>query len=212
MIPEIDIRADMRSIQARLGYVGKGLQPAAVRALNKTMTTIKADAARSLQKDYPGLKIAKIKSRLPIKKATSAVSTAVLTFNGARIPLYGNFGMRVTKASRGKKGAGRRGAGLRGGFGVSFSKLPWRIETPEGKTVSSEMLARAFRNRLRQGGRATVFAREGAERMPISVLLAPGLARTAVEHRILQATADAGRARFGVVFAQELRFLISKGA
>ena len=210
MIPTIDVRASMDRVTATLGLMDREAKKAAVRAMNKTLVTARAEAARMLAPQYQGLKIGSIKSRMTIKRATNAAPTAVLMFKGSRIPLYGNFGMRVIKP--GKRAKGRRGAGLRGGYGVAFSKLPWRVEDQNGQEVSAEMIARAFRNRLRAGGRATALARMGSERYPVAVLLAPALSRTVVEKGIGSAMEKFGRARFAEAYMQEVRFLLSQGA
>jgi hypothetical protein len=80
---------------------------------------------------------------MQIVRATRNEPRAALVFTAGRFSLYGNFGMRPD-----------------GRWGVRFSKLPWRLETVTGEPVSAAMLARAFRQRTRRGGRAWVFSRE----------------------------------------------------
>jgi hypothetical protein len=111
---------------------------AAVRALNRTMTTARAESARAMQDEYPGIKIGTLKARIKIERARQDEPRAALVFSPGRIQLYGNFGMRAL-----------------GRWGVRFSRLPWRLETVSGEPVTPEMLARAFRQRSRAAAAPT---------------------------------------------------------
>lgn len=191
-MPSVDVRHTLESFRVRLMlYPNERLQ-AAVRAMNRTITTVRADASRQLRDAYPGVKVSDLKRRMPLKRATRSRMEAAIVFSGRRIALYGNFNMRAF-----------------GKWGVRFSKLPWRIETVSGEPVSPEMLARAFRNRAR-GGRATVFSRHSKVRTSQEVLVAPGIARALTERRIADALMRVARGRFAVVFEQEMKFRLGK--
>lgn len=189
----VDIRHDMNKLSLQLKLYPREQLAAAVRALNKTLTTVRAEAARAMRSRYQGIKIAKLKKQMRFKRATRQVPIAVLVFSNRRFQLFGNFGMR------------RKGA-----FGVAFSKLPWRIETGDGRQIAPDVLRRAFLNRSKAHGKPNVWARSGRERYPIDVLVAPSLAQTFVEAHIGQMLETKGRARFRVVFAQEAKFRLSK--
>lgn len=192
-LPVLEVRHTLDRLTARLGlYSGERLS-AAVRALNRTMTTVRASSARELQDEYPGLKIAAIKRRIKLERASRANPSAALVFSGRRIPLYGNFGMR---------GAGKWGVGFRG--------LPWRLETITGEPVTPQMLARAFRQRSRRSGRADIFARHTAQRLSFEVLVAPGIARALGERKLDDVIARTAIGRFEVVFVQEAKFRLSQ--
>ena len=192
MIPAIDIRHTLGKLSAELGLYPKEHKAAAVRALNRTMTTVRAESARTLQKEYPGVKIADLKKRLKFRRATSKQMSAAIDFSGRRFVLFGNFGMRAV-----------------GKWGVRFRKLPWRIEGVSGDVVTPEILARAFRQRG-TGGRANVMARWTKFRQSHEILLAPGVARALGERGIGDALVRLGRNRFAVVFVQEAKFRLSK--
>lgn len=192
MIPAIDVRHTLGRLSAELGLYPREQMAAAVRALNRTITTVRAQAARALQKEYPGVKVATLKKRLRFRRATRQKMSAAIDFSGRRIALFGNFGMRAV-----------------GQWGVRFRKLPWRIEGVSGEVVTPEILARAFRQRG-TGGRASVMARWTRFRQSHEVLLAPGVARALAERGIGDALVRIGRNRFAVVFAQEARFRLSK--
>lgn len=190
---DLDIRADLRKVQVTMGLLDRELVPAAVRAMNKTITTVRAEGSKELRPRYPGVKASKLKARMKLVRATRNKQTAAVVFSGGRFPLFGNFGMRTF-----------------GRFGVRFSKLPWRVETLEGETVGPERMARAFRNRLKRYGRAAVFSRETKYRLSHEILVAPGIARAIVERQIGATLVRIGRARFLDVFDQEVRFVLSK--
>lgn len=189
----VDIRHDLARLEADLGLYPKETMAAAVRALNRTMTTVRKSGADTMRPDYAGVKIASLKARMKLERASGHRPSAAIEFSGRRFQLYGNFGMRPD-----------------GRFGVRFGKLPWRIETISGEAVSAEMLARAFRNRVRRTGRATVFSRHTAARESFEILLAPGLARALTELRLGDALVRVGHDRFTVVFEQEAKFRLSK--
>lgn len=193
MIPEIDIRADLDRIRLKMGLVERELMPAAVRAMNKTITTVRAEASKALRRDYPGIKAGKLKARMKLIRATRNKPSAAVVFSGTRFSLFGNFGMRAF-----------------GKWGVRFAKLPWRVETLEGEAVGADRLARAFRNRLSRSGRAAVFSRESKHRLSHEILVAPGLARAVVERHVGTTLVRIGHARFLMVFDQEVRFMLSK--
>jgi hypothetical protein len=192
----LDVRHTLGELSARLGLASGERNQAAVRALNRTITTGRKDASADLRDEYPSLKVAQIKGRIKLQRATRAKASATLTFSGKRFSLYGGFGMREIR-------------GKANNFGVRFAKLPWRLETVSGETVTPDMLARAFRNRGR-GGRATVFSRHTRVRTSHEVLVAPGLARALAERGIRNGLMSAMRQRFGVVLQQEARFVLSK--
>jgi hypothetical protein len=142
----VDISADMSRARDRLRLAQREVDPAAVRALNRTITTVRADAVQKLKPEYPGLKAGALRARMKLERANRSTLTAGVVFAGRRIQVYGNFGMRTS-----------------GRFGVRFSKLPWRVEDHRRRRrFPAELLARAFRNRLRRSGRAAVFSRWGA--------------------------------------------------
>jgi len=183
----VDVRhGDLfRKYSSRLDIYRKERITAAVRAMNRGTASARAAAARIMQSDYGGLKISTIKARMRLRRATAGAPTAEIKFSGRRISLYGNFGMRAA-----------------GKFGVRFGRLPWAVETIAGEPVTSEMLQRAFRQR--SGRRAAVLARVGAKRYPISILVAPGVARALERGNTKATTLAALTSRFDQVFEYEM--------
>lgn len=189
----LDIRSDISGAQDKLNTAKNAVMTAAIRAMNRTTTTVRKECSDELQQYYPGIKVSNLKARMQLVKAVRSVPEARIQYRAGRISMMGNFGMH-----------------RRGKFGVYFSKLPWRMETPEGDVIPSSMLqTNAFINRL-HGGRQVVFVRLGDRRLPISVLLAPGIAKAVVEKGILAKEQDRGRVIFEKNFAHEMAYAKSR--
>lgn len=192
MALHVDLRHDLNRLQGRLEQLPRERLQAAVRALNRTMVTVRAQAARDMGAAYPGLRIAAVKSRIKFTRATRTKAAAALTFSAKRFRLI-SFGVR--------QGA----AGVRG-------RVPWGLETGDGLRLTQADLQQAFIRTSRQYGVANVFRRVGRERYPITVVLAPSLASAFRELSIGDRLAKLARERFAVVFAQEAAFRLSRRA
>jgi hypothetical protein len=189
----MDIRSDISGAQEKLRLHQQAVMTAAVRSMNRTSVTVRKDASNGLQEFYPGMKVSALKARLKMTKATRNKPEARLDPTKGRIPMMGNFGMT-----------------RRGRFGVYFSKLPWRMETPDGEIISAGLLqTNAFVNTL-HGGRLVVFVRIGNRRLPIGVLLAPSPAKTIVEKGIRARMYKRAREVFDANFARELAYAKSR--
>ena len=56
----IDVRADVKKAQKFFTNLGRdGVQKAAARAINDTLTTVRAEGARLIRQQHPALKIGK---------------------------------------------------------------------------------------------------------------------------------------------------------
>jgi len=190
---KIDISHNLAELQRKYSLLPEELARAVPRSINRTMITVSKEATNNLRPLYPGIKVGALLKRMKREAATSKLPRAAIVFSGGRFNLYGNFGMRPF-----------------GKFGVRFGKLPWKIEGLSGDPVSPEILARAFRNRLRAGGRAVAMARWTKYRLSAEILLAPGLATAYTERHLDAKLAAVARKRFPEVFLQQARFLLSK--
>ena len=196
MIPTLDIRHDMNRLVADLGLMKAEILPAAVSALNKTLTTVRAQAARALRDEYPGFKASVLKRQMRFKRASRLEPRAVLTFSNKRLRLFGNKRLSLVQT--------------RYGTGVRLGKLPFRLETADGSAIDPADLRRAFVQRSRASRVPNVWLRKGKALLPIDVVLAPSLSSAVVEKRIGEALLRVARTRFAVVFAQEGRFRLAK--
>lgn len=104
----IDVRADIRKAQIFLQALGEnGTKRATARALNRTATTVRAEAARLIRKKR-ALRIGEIKKALSIKRATTGSLAATVTAKGRSISIrhfakYGPRGVTVRIAEGGKR-------------------------------------------------------------------------------------------------------------
>lgn len=190
MISSIDVRHIGRYDPAT---THRARLEAAPRAINRALTSGRSESVRLLRAEYGGLRASQLRARIKIQRATRARPRGALVFSGRRLALYGSFGMRAM-----------------GRFGVRFRKLPWRLETIDGDAVTPQMLERAFRQRGKTSGRASVFARHTQARESLEVLLAPGVARALTERRLEPKIRQVLRSRYAAVLDQEIKFRLSK--
>lgn len=189
----LDISSNIAELQRKYDLLPEELAKAIPRSINRAMIAVRRESTNTLRPLYPGIKVGALNRRIQGAAAKAGVPRASLTFLSGRFNLYGNFGMQTF-----------------GKFGVRFRKLPWRIQTLSGDEISPEMLARTFRNRLRAGGRATVFSRWNRHRESAEILVAPGLDVAYVDRRVDARLAAVARKRFPEVFIQQARFLLSR--
>lgn len=185
---QINARHDLGRLEAELRLYPQELLAAALRAFNRTFTTMRAEGARAMRPEYPGVKAGAIKARMKLQRATRTNPRGFVEFGSGRFSLHEKFGMRA---------AGR--------WGVKFRRLPWRLETASGEPVTQEMLERAFRNRGPHGN-ALVMSRHTKIRTSHEVIVAPGLAAAFRERGIGVDLVKIGHQRFRVVFQQEARY------
>ena len=208
MIPQIKILHTLDEYSRRLGLLNEERMQAAVRTLNRTMTTVRAEGAREMAGIYPGLKIRTIKAQMKFARATRGRPEAVITFSGKRFRLFGNWPLTKTVTAKGVRTRLRGFGSARAG--VALPRLPFRVETGDGVAVSAAELRQAFIQRAASSGVPNVFIRTGRGRYPISVLVAPSLAAAFVEKGIGDALSRSARMRFETVFVQEAKFRLSK--
>jgi len=67
-----------------------------VRALNRTITTVRAAAQRRIREKYPGLTASTVRDQLKLTRASRAMMVAKITVKGRRMPLM-EFAARQTK-------------------------------------------------------------------------------------------------------------------
>jgi hypothetical protein len=188
----IDVKHSLGGFEAHLAGLADARMKAAVRALNRTMTTVRAEAARAMAREYEGLKIGTLKRQMRFKRATASEAAASITFSNRRFRLYGNWSLRHSRGQR-----------------VRTARLPFRVETGEGRRLDPAALRDAFIQRAKSNGAPNLFLRAGRERYPITVLVAPSLSSAFVERQVGEKLARIARTRFAVVFAQELKFRLA---
>lgn len=181
---EVDLRADIKQATLFLTAVERGsTRKALPRALNKTATTVRADAARRLQ-ERRSLKIGVIKGAMRIERATITKHRAAVVVSGKPIP--------IRHFSR----AGDRGVTVR----ITRGAKRHRLMRHGNKAFSNSKFA---------GG--NIFVRTGRSRLPISKWApVPGLPRVLVQKEIVAALRRVIAQTFPRRLEEELRFEISK--
>ena len=198
-MPRIDIRHDMERLSWQLGLLANEQMPAAIRAMNRSLTTVRAEAARTLSEHYAGLRVFAIRRRIRFFRASRQKPNAVLRFGTQRFRLI-NWNVRQTRTGV----VGRIPPGL------------MRLDAFDGKSspVSPAQLRHAFirtsRSKFNPRGLANVWLRQGKDRTPIDVVVSPSLSETLAAQHINAALARRAQERFAVVFLQEAKFRLSK--
>lgn len=209
----VEIKSNLEDVRRRFGALTKNIEEkATVTALNRTLTTCRAAAARELKKHYGMLPVSKIKRRISAKRATRATLTATLIFSGSRFRLLGNWPITKTVTPRGVR---VRLRGVSGGR-TSFRGLPnLDIEMSgagNSTPVPKALLSHAFIQRSRKTKVPNVWIREsvveghGGGRYPIGLLLVPGLGRAFTDKKIDETMRRLAAKIFTKNFAAELKY------
>lgn len=182
----IDVRADIRSAQVFLRELAgeRGTARATSRSLNRTATTVRAEAARLMQKKR-ALRIGVIKNAMSIKRSTAVDLVAIVTTSGRPIPIrhFANMGQRGVTA---------------------------RV-VPGSKRVLLRRRGNKAFTTPHLGGGTTVFVRQGSGRLPIVKWPAvPGLPTVFVQGHIVRALKAIVSSVFPRRFREEMNYEISK--
>lgn len=194
MLPAFSVKHDLERLSRNFGLMPKERMAAAVRSLNRAITTARKEGTTSLRKEYPGLKAAMVRKRIRLQRASRSKAAASITFSASRLRLQ-NWAVRQT---------------ARGIVGRKPKKV-LRIDARTGRAtdVSAAELRSGFIQRGTRGG-ANVWLRQGKKRHPIDVLVTPSLSETVVEERLNELLRRRAAQRFVVVFQQEAKFRLSK--
>jgi hypothetical protein len=184
---QISVKHDMHAIVVGLDNYRKDLiDGAVVRALNRTATTIRAEAARDINEEYPGLKIGAIKDKIDIQRANKITQRAIVSVSGRPIPIV-EFAARQTAAGVTVKVKGTRKL-LRGAFLATM---------PSGHIG-------VFYRRGPPGARVA--------RLPIDQVFSISLPVAFSNKRVMDAVVRAAQERFPDALSQEVRFIKLKKA
>lgn len=184
---KIDVRHDMNAIIVGLeNYRKELIDGAVVRALNRTATTVRAEAARDIHQEYQGLKIGAIKDRIDIQRANKITQRVVISVSGRPIPIV-EFDARQTAAGVTVKVKGTRKL-LRGAF---LARMP------------SGHIGVFYRRG---------FAGHRAGRLPIDQVFSISLPVAFSNKKVMDAVVRSAQERFPDALSQEVRFVKLKKA
>jgi hypothetical protein len=177
----IDVRDNLKGVALRYQRLGTDVRDKAlVRALNRTATTVRAEASREIRKQY-NLKSRVVKDQIRITRANRATLTAVIQASGRPIPLI-EFDARWNRRMK--------GASVR--------------VKHERKVVRGAFIA------TMPGGHRGVFVRKGDRRLPIRQLFSISLPTAFTQKQVTAAIVAAAQARFPVAIEQEMKFALSR--
>jgi len=197
---KIDVLFDARLATLQLTAYRQALADKAVaRALNRTATTVRAEAARLIAGELRPVNVGEIKKGITIRRATRNFLTATVRANGRRkIPIT------ALKARQTKKGVTVR-------VGGKTYSIDHAFITKKGNRDKARLRAPSFKGQLVTATdyRAKRTGKKGPD-YPVAELFVPGVPTVFVEARILRALGAVARQRFAVALAQEVKFATSK--
>jgi len=187
-VQDFVIDADPTAAIAALDGIKNGQQRAVTRAINRTLITWRAEAARLIRVDT-GLKVGVIKDAMRINNANFSRLAGSVIVTGKRIPLI-EFGATGPEPSRGR---GR----------VTYRVGPGRRTTVPGAFIATM-----------HSGHRGVFKRRSPRRLPIVELRGPSLPKVAANAAIVKAFETVADAALQKNLAHEVEFLLEnrKGA
>lgn len=175
----VSVQSNVREQLDRLNGARRDLkEKAIVRALNRTVDNVRAEAVRRVRETYT-LKAGTVRQQMSVEKAWGGRLSASVVANGRPIPLY-EFAARWTPRMQGASFAVKRGA---------------------RKTLADTFIA------TMKSGHKGVFERQGAKRLPIEEKYSigvPGMFGAKDMQRVLAAV---GMQRFSVNLSQQVKFL-----
>lgn len=189
----LDVRADVKQVQLFLVATQQGVKRATARALNRTMVTVKADAARRLQEER-NLTIGEIKKQMRTDNATVGRLFAKLTVSGKPISIRHFSRLRFDRAN---------------GKVIGVSGISAKIRKVDRYKLLRRHGNKAFTNPKIGGGLAIVY-RTTKKRLPISAWApVPGLPRVLVQAKIAEALKDVASTTFKKRIAEELNYIVN---
>lgn len=200
---KVDVRSNVGDARRRMTALRESVQDqAVVRALNRTLTTVRAAAQREIRKEYPGLRAGTVREELKIRRATRAVMNAKITVQGRRMPLI-DFAASQTRRGVSVRIKGQRKrvdhafiTTLKSGHKGVF------VRAPNSKAQGSRMNFRiGVGSRLRKRGHD----------LPIAELTSIGLPRAFNNQKVQQALNSLARSTFLKNLQAEINYRTARG-
>jgi hypothetical protein len=181
---KFDVKADFREVQRMFKELGPGVNRATSRAINKTATPVRNEAAKQIQQKR-NLNLGVIKKELRLFRATYNRLTASIVATGKPIPI------RHFKANQ-----------TRHGVTVAITKGRGNRVRLQRHGNKSFMVARLGNN---------VFVRQTKRRLPIMKWTpVPGIPTVFVQKHLLDAMTKVASTVFPKRFREEINFEIQR--
>jgi hypothetical protein len=201
---QLSVKADITRALRKFDLTEQDAKRAIPRALNKTATTARANAAREIRSAGYNIKVSGIKRQLSIRRASADELVAIVRATGRPIPLI-NYGARQTKT----------GVSVKVLRGRTVIKGAFIATMPSGHRGVFVRVDSAAGRRARLKGFGKVKhgqARNGKHGLPIQQLFGPSVPSAFGSEVVQRATVEAIRDRFPKVLAQELHYVQLKNA
>jgi hypothetical protein len=185
VIPTLTVKQDLSKVLLFYEDLPRQyVDVAAVRALNRTATTVRAEAARRIGREY-NIRIGAAKDEMKIRRATRDDLKAALVVSGRPIPLV-EFDARQTAAGVSVKVKGTRKV-------VAHAFLATMKSGHEGVYI------REIKGSAKRPGR-----------LPIRQLFSLSLPAAFTQEQIMSALMEIATGRFGDALQQEMHFVMIK--
>lgn len=193
----VDVRSDIQSVILSLERAKTDLiEKATVRALNRTATTVRAEAAKAIRARY-NIKSSEAKDRIKVTPANKFRLQAVITASGRRTPLI-LFDAKMAARASGKRG-------------IAAGDVTVRVLQASGRKVVKGSIGRRPFIATMKSGHVGVFVRTGGRRLPIRELFSVSLPQAFTQRAILAALRQVIAERFPVEMRRQTQYLLSKG-
>jgi hypothetical protein len=180
---------DINNALAKLDMSRNGVRPAVARALNKTGTTGRAQASRSIQAAGYNMKAGDIKAAITLpRRASSGNLNLELRARGKPIPLI-QFAARATKS----------GVSVNVKNGRRLLSHAFIATMPSGHRGVFQRVGRMHKRVVRDGRRLSTG-------LPIKELFGPSIKAAFASEPVKTDVINTMRERFPIVLVQELRF------
>lgn len=190
---EIDVRVDVRKAQVFLRATQQGARLATARAINRTLTSVRAEAARMLQ-EKRNLPISQIKKQMRVVRATAQKPEGAVVVSGKPISIRHFSRLRMERM---------------GGKTTGISGISAKILKAGRATLLRRHGNKAFTNPKIGGGLAIVY-RTTKKRLPISAWApVPGLPKVLVQNQIVAALRKVVATMFPERMKAELNYEIN---
>jgi Prophage minor tail protein Z (GPZ) len=188
---KLSVKVDIDGALRKLQVTREAARKAIPRALNKTATTARAEAARAIKDAGYGMKIGAIKNAISILRASDGELIVYIRATGRPLPLIA-FGARQVLG----------GVSVQVKHGRKVIKNAFIATMKSGHKGVFQRVdgSRHISRRVRRGG----------PQLPIKELYGPSIPSQFTSQAIRDAIARTARDRFPIVLKQELKYVLQQ--
>lgn len=195
----VDVRANMREIEARLAAVREQIRgTATVRALNAAGAKMKSSGADEVKKIYTSLSLFKLRGYFRLQRASRGRLAVQINPKGGRIPLT-FFSTLEWK---------QRGGGVSVVLGTETIFIPHAFIKKRGARMAVYLRAPDYHGQLyHKGTFRQQRVQRGGNDLPIAELFARSIPEVILRNGIDQTVVTIGEAKFADEFERQMKLL-----